>query len=54
MVPKLKYPHGCVVLQLKTLVQSNPAALPMVLEHVGKASPQLLTVIYSVCVCVCV
>jgi UV excision repair protein RAD23 len=33
--------------QLKRLVQSNPSALPVVLEQIGKASPQLLSVINS-------
>jgi len=31
--------------QLKTLVQSNPAALPVVIEQIGRASPALLSII---------
>lgn len=31
--------------QLKRLVQSNPSALPMVLQQIGQASPQLLELI---------
>jgi hypothetical protein len=37
-----------VAVQLRALVQSNPAALPVVLQQIGAATPQLLEVINAV------
>ena len=34
--------------QLRAMVQSNPSALPMVLQQIGAASPQLLEIITAV------
>ena len=35
--------------QLRRLVQSNPQALPMVLQQIGRTMPQLLEIINAVC-----